>query len=239
MTDEVALDTEVVSAPDDNANSGSQQEKTLPISRVEELVKKAKLKGRDSMQAELDALRAENANLKTSAGSMGGMPIPVDKEALKQEVLNDLRQQFQQANEQRAQEEMDREAKKIAETYHARMATGKDAYEDFEEVMADFNPAAFPNLVFLATQVDNTPDVMRELMKNPAKLAAISVMSERDPASAQNMINKVSASIKANAQAKADEKNVAPPLSRMSSSPTGQDSGKPSSVRDFKAKFRG
>lgn len=237
MTDEVALDSE--NSLVENANIDSQQEESLPKSRVEELVKKAKLKGRDSMQAELDALKAENAALKTSAGSMGGMAIPVDKEALKQEVLNDLRQQFQEASEKRAQEDMEKEAKKIADTYHARMGQGKESYDDFDEVMADFNPAAFPNLVFLASQVENTPAVMYELMKNPSKLAALTLMSERDPNAAQNMINKVSASIKANQQAKAEEKNVAPPLSRLSSSPTGQDSGTPSSVRDFKAKFRG
>lgn len=237
MTDDVALESENSLA--ENADTGSQPEETLPKSRVEELVKKAKLKGRDSMQAELDALKAENAALKTSAGSMGGMPIPVDKEALKQEVLNDLRQQFQEAGEKRAQEDMEKEAKKIADTYHARMTGGKEVYEDFDDVMADFDPAAFPNLVFLASQVDNTREVMYELMKNPSKLAALTLMSERNPSAAQNMIKKVSDSIVANQQAKAEDKNVAPPLSRMSSSPTGQDSGKPSSVRDFKARYRG
>lgn len=237
MTDETALDLDGASAPIQNENIES--EKTLPVSRVEELVKKAKLKGRDSMQAELDALKAENATLKNSAGSMGGMAAPVDKEAIKQEVLEQLRQEYVNASEKRAQEEMDKEAQRVAQTYHARMETGKDVYEDFEDVMADFNPAAFPNLVYLAQEVDNTPAVMYELMKNPSKLAAVTIMSERDPRAAQNMISKISASIKANEQAKAEEKEIAPPLSRLSSSPTGQDSGKPSTVRDFKNIYRG
>jgi len=231
MTDEVALDTEVASDPNEN------QEKTLPISRVEELVKKAKLKGRDSMQAELDALKSENEKLKNNSGSMGGMPIPVDKEALKQEVLNDLRQQFQEANEKRAQEEMDKEAKKIADTYRSRMSAGKEEYEDFDEVMADFNPASFPNLVLLASQVDNTPAVMYELVKNPSKWATLAILSDRDPHAAQNMINKISSSIKANQQAKASEKEVPSPLGRLSSSTTGQDGGEPS-LRDFKRMYR-
>lgn len=240
MTDDVALETELESKPDDSANVVSQPEKTLPISRVEELVKKAKLKGRDSMQAELDALKAENVNLKNnSSGSMGGMPIPVDKEALKQEVLNDLRNQFQQEAERRAQEETEKEGRKIVDTYRARMATGKNSFEDFDDVMADFNPAAFPNLVYLASQVDNTPAVMYELMKNPNKWATIAVLSERDPAAAQNMVSKMSLSIKANEQAKAEQKDVAPPLNRLSSSPTGQDGGTPNSIRDFKARYRG
>jgi FtsZ-binding cell division protein ZapB len=239
MTEEVAIDKDMGSDPAIDSSAEDSQEKMLPVSRVEELVKKAKLKGRDQMQAELDALKAENAQLKTG-GSMGGMAVhtPVDPEAIKQQVLADLREQMQQANTQRAQEELEREANKIADAYKAKMSTGKDTYEDFDTVMSDFNPAAFPNLVYLANQVDNTPAVMYELMKNPSKWATLAVLSERDPNAAQNMISKISASIKANEQAKADEKNVPAPLGRMSPSTTGQDNGT-KSVRDFKAMFRG
>jgi hypothetical protein len=238
MTEEVALETDA-SIPVDADSSDAQPDEMISKRRAEELVKKAKLKGRDSMQAELDALKAENAQLKNSAGSMGGMPVPVDQEAIKEQIMNDLRKQMQDASEKRAQEELDKEAQKIAQTYHGKMSSGKDQFEDFEEVMADFNPAAFPNLVYLASQVDNTPAVMRELMQNPSKLAAVTIMSERDPAAAQRMIAKISSSIVANDQAKAAERDVAQPLNRMSSSPTGKDNGTPNSVRDYKRMFRG
>lgn len=236
MSEEV-LGTEAESNPVDPSVEESQ-EKMLPASRVEELVKKAKLKGRDQMQAEMDALKAENAQLKNN-GSMGGMAVPaVDTESIKKQIMDDLRQQMQEANEQRAQDDLNKEAQKIADTYKARMTSGKDAYEDFDSVMSDFNPAAFPNLVYLASQVDNTPHVMYELMKNPSKWATLAVLSERDPSAAQNMINKMSQSIKANEQAKTEEQNVPSPLNRLSSSVTGQDNGK-KTVRDFKAMFRG
>lgn len=235
MTEEVALDKDVGSEPVEEL----QQEKMLPVSRVEELVKKAKLKGRDSMQSELEALKSENAQLKSNNGSMGGMVSPsVDVESIKKQVLDHLTQQMQEANEKRAQDELDSEAKKIAENYHSRMSAGKETYEDFDKVMADFNPAAFPNLVYLALQVDNTKDVMYELRQNPSKFASVVLLSERDPADAQRMISKISASIKANQQAKADEKTVPSPLSRLSSSTTGQDSGK-KTIRDFKHMYPG
>lgn len=234
MTDEVAIDTEVM--PD--LVEEKQQEKTLPISRVEELVKKAKLKGRDSVQAELDALKAENENLRSNAGSMGGMAAPVDLDSLKQQVLQDLKNQFQEASEQRANEDLQKEAKRIADEYHSRMSSGKESFEDFDDVMADFNPAAFPNLVYLVSQVENTPAVMYELMTNPSKWATIAMLSERDPQAAQNRLNRMSASIKANEQAKAQEKDVPNPLSRMSSSITGQDTGE-LSIKDYKKMFRG
>lgn len=241
MTDEV-LDKEMASDPEatpDLQNDGEpKEEKMLPVSRVEELVKKAKLKGRDSVQEELDALKAENEKLKQNPGSMGGMAMPIDPEQLKKQILEDLQNQFHADSEKRAQEELHEQAKRIASDYHSRMSAGKEAYEDFDTVMADFNPQNFPNLVMLATQVDNTPDVMYELNKNPSKLAALVVMSERDPQAAQSMINRISTSIKANAQAKAQEKEIAPPLNRLSSSTTGQDNGV-KSIRDFKAMYRG
>jgi hypothetical protein len=238
MTDEVVLgevDSTPVDAPvvDDAA-----AEKMIPSSRVEELIKKAKLKGRDNLQAELDAMKAENEQLKLKQASMGGMAVPLDAEQIKQQIMSDLKKQFQDASEARASNDLQKEAERIAGEYHQKMKAGKDSYEDFDDVMADFRPEAFPNLVYLANQVDNTPAVMYELMQNPAKWATLTVLSERDPQAAQNMLGRISASIKANQQAKAQEKEVAPPLGRLSSSPTGQDTGN-LGMKDFKRMFRG
>ena len=249
MTDDVALDSEVASIPDDSSNEDIK-EKMLPVSRVEELVKKAKLKGRDSMQQELDALKAENAQLKNTAApaapvaaaqppSMGGMATPtIDTDAITQKVMAGIQKQMQEANEERANKELQDQATQIANSYRTKMQSGKDSYEDFDTVMQDFNPQAFPNLVYLAAQVDNTPDVMYELMKNPSKWATLAVLSERDPQAAQTMINRISTSAKANQQAKAENKEAPPPLSRLSSSKTGQDNGK-LEVRDYKKIYRG
>lgn len=238
MDDEVVLADE--SAPEIQAPEvvQEQQEKMIPASRVEELIKKAKLKGRDAMQDELEALRAENSQLKSGGGSMGGMAAPIDVDALRKEILGDFRNQLQQDEETRVQAELEKEAQKMADDYRARMSSGKDYHEDFEEIMADFNPSAFPNLVYLATQTENTPSVMYELMKNPSKLATIAVLSTQDPKLAQRQINQLSASIKANEQAKAAEKEVQSPLSRMQSSPAGRDNGD-TSIADYKRMFRG
>ena len=237
LIDQEATDIPVDASQDTDE---SQPEKTLPVSRVEELVKKAKLKGRDSMQAELDAMKAENAALKQQQSGMGGMPAApvVNVDEIKQQVLAQMRQEFQQSKEAQAAEEMNQQAQQIAASFHGKMKAGREKYDDFDEIMADFNPAAFPNLVFLAEKADNTADVMRELMANPTKLATVTVLAERDPQAAQNMINRISQSIKANETAKASEKEVAPPLGRLSSSTTGQDTGK-LGLRDYKRMFKG
>ena len=243
MTEKVlATDMEIESTPVESPVEAEVPdiEDMIPRSRAEQLIKKAKLKGRDQMQAELDAIRAENEQLKQNAGSMGGMAAPVSAEEVEQRVLARLKQQFQENAEAQAQEQLQKQAEGIASAYKAKMDAGKASYSDFDDVMADFNPAAFPNLVFLANQMDNTHDVMYELMNNPNKLATVIVMSERDPQAAQNMLGRISASIKANQAAKASEKDVQPPLGRLSSSAqtTGTDNGEPS-MRDLKRMFKG
>jgi hypothetical protein len=237
MNEEVVLDQD--SAPvDAPVVEDVATEKMIPVSRVEELIKKAKLKGRDNLQSELDAMKAENEQLRQKQASMGGMAVPVDPELIKNQIMADLRKQFQDASEARANEELQKQAEKIAGEYHQKMRSGKDSFDDFDTVMADFRPEAFPNLVYLANQVDNTPAVMYELMQNPAKWATLTVLSERDPQAAKNMLDRISSSIKANQAAKAQEKDVAPPLGRLSSSPTGQDNGK-LGMKDYKRMFRG
>lgn len=238
MTDDVALEEAPIEevAPEEIQEAPS--EKMIPASRVEELIKKAKLKGRDAMQDELEALRAENEGLKAGNGSLGGMSAPIDVEALKRDMMQDFQKQLQDEQESRAQEELRKEAEEMASQYHGKMKAGSEMFDDFDEITADFNPAAFPNLVYLANQTDNTPAVIYELMKNPSKLAMVTVLSEKDPNAALNQINKLSASIKANEQAKAQEQEAPAPIGRMQSSPTGRDTGD-TSIADFKRMFRG
>lgn len=235
MTNEedAVLDSEIVDPAVEE-----QQEKMLPQSRVEELVRKAKLRGRESMQEQLEALKRENEELKTNPAGIGGMPVPVDVDALRKQIQQDLISELQARDEKVQQEQLQQEAVRLAQEYHGKMQGGKELFEDFDEVIADFNPQAFPEVVLLASQADNTAAIMYELAKNPQKIADIAFYAERDPRYAQSMINKLSASIKANEQAKAQEKSVNAPLSRMQSSPTGQDSGDPG-IRDFKRMFRG
>lgn len=240
MTDEVALDTEVTPPQEENVPQNDSQEKMLPVSRVEELVKKAKLKGRDSMQAELEALKAENTALKS--GQMGGMaaaPAAVDHNAIAAQVMQSVQEQMQKAAMERAKADQEAEGQRVANSFKSKMSTGGSQIEDFDTVMSDFNPGAFPNLVYLAERLDNVPAVMYELKKNPMKLASIALMSERDPQAAIGMLNDLSTSIKANQQAKADAGNdtTPPPITRLSSSNTGQDTGK-KTVRDWKKIYR-
>lgn len=197
------------------------------------------------MQEQLDAVMKENETLKAQGSGMGGMPPQqqapqFDVEALKKQITDSMRQEIHTQQQQQEQDAMDAEMKRVAAQYHSKMAGGKELYEDFDKVMGDFDPTTFPNLVYLATNADNTAEIIYDIAQNPNKYVNLGVLAERNPAAAAKEIAKLSQSIKANQQAKAQEKSVNAPLSRMQPSPTGQDSGS-QEIADFKRnpRYRG
>ncbi len=213
-----------------------EPEKTLPVSRVNELVKKAKHKGERKMQNELEALRSELAEIKNAQGQgqtgMGGMSVNTDE--IRQQVIDQVTQDLMKQQEADRQKLIEQEALQVANQFHGKMQQGKERYDDFEDVIAGFNPGEFPSLVILANEADNTADVMYELKKNPTKLAALASLVERSPTLARSEIAKLSNSIKKNQEAIAQEQNTTEPLDRMKPSTVGVDNGS-RSIRDLRS----
>jgi len=231
----------------EQANQEQQQaDQQLPQSKVDELVAGAKQKGKQQAQEELEQLRKEKEQLqktyeeaKQQAGTMGGMQQQPDMEKIRNQVYQDIWQDFEKQQSEYQQEQQQEEAKRIAAEYDKRMKQGPEQFEDFEDVVKGFDPQSFPNIVMLATQMDNTPGIIYELAKNPNKLATMSHLAERSPQVAQNAMQKLNESIQANTQAQQQAQQVSEPLSRLQSSPKAQDTGSPNSVADFKKLFRG
>lgn len=225
-------------------------EKMLPASYVNDLVKKAKRKGEQKMQEQLDAarqqieqLQAQQAQQQVQNVAQTGQQQPpqqqqgqqqgVDAQQVMQQVMQQLQLKQQEEQEKREREQIEHEVNQVAQQYFGKMAQGKDMFEDFEAITADFNPAEFPQLVFLANQMDNTPAIIYELRKNPGKLADLAVLVEKSPNMARSEIAKLSESIKRNDEAKRNLQEPQDPLNRLKPSPVGTDNGK-LTVRDYK-----
>lgn len=213
-------------------------EKMLPTSRVTELIKKAKRDKERQMQEKLDAAMAQIQELQANQPQQaqegqGQLPPGIDPKALQEEVMRRIEEKQKENEKQRYNEQLEQEVNQVATQYFGKMAQGKDLYEDFQAITADFNPAEFPQLVFLANEMDNTPAVIYELAKNPSKLAAIDRLVERSPNMARAELAKLSDSIKRNVEAKQNLQEPQDPLSRLKPSPVGTDGGT-KNVRDFK-----
>jgi hypothetical protein len=224
-------------------------EKMLSVSQVNELVKKAKRKGEQKMQEQLDAARQQIEQLQgqqqqqpqqqQQSQGMGGMqpqqqqaPQGMSPEQM-QQVMQMVQQKQQEQQQEAHQKQLEKEVNDVAQQYFGKLASGKAAFEDFDAVTADFDPAAFPQLVYLATQSDNTAAIIYELQKNPAKLATLSHLVDKSPSMARAEMAKLSKSISMNDEAKKNLQEPDSPLSRLKPSPTGTDNGT-KNVRDLK-----
>ena len=238
---------------DPKKSDDSTPEKLLTVSQVNELVKKAKRKGEQKMQEQLDAARQQIEQLQAQQGQQQALQqqqaIPqqmqqaqqqapqqmqgIDQEQLQQQVMQMLAKKHEEDEARRHHEELEKEVNQVAEQYFGKMAQGKGLYEDFEAMTAEFNPAEFPQLVFLANQSDNTPAIIYELSKNPAKLATLATLVKESPNMARRELEKLSQSIKMNDEAKNNVQEAQNPLNRLKSSPVGADNGT-KTVRDYK-----
>lgn len=240
LQETIAGETEAAKAAED-----SPPEKLLTVSQVNDLVKKAKLKGERKMQEQLDAAMQQIEQLKAQQ-PQAPMQQPQSQPEqpqqgqqglnpqLQAQVMQMLAQKQQEDEQKRHAEKLEQEVKQVADQYFGKMASGKDLFEDFEAITADFNPAEFPQLVFMANQMDNTPAVIYELSKNPGKLADLAVLVEKAPTMARAQIAKLSQSIKRNEEAKGSLQETQDPLDRLKPSPVGTDSGKKMGLRDYK-----
>lgn len=244
IAEDLLQDADVGAVEESQESETPPPEKMLPASRVNELIMKAKRKGEQKMQEQLDAARQQIEQLQSQQGQPQApveqapqSPQPqgqsVDAQQIQAQVMQMLEQKMQDDAKKRHDEQLEQEVNQVAQQYLGKMAQGKDLYDDFEAMTADFNPAEFPQLVFLANQMDNTPALIYELRKNPGKLADLSVLIEKSPSMARNELQKLSDSIKRNDEAKRNLQEPQDPLSRLKPSPVGTDNGT-KNVRDFK-----
>lgn len=238
------MDEEAVLSAQDLQN---EPEKVLPVSRVNEIVKREKSLAAEKVRRELESQYAEE--LSRARGSHQPMSDNTSSmedrlsQRLRADIMSDLMakaKEHEEAEAKRQQEELERkqfeDAKGFINDYVNKVSKGKEFFDDFEEVMGppEDTLRAFPQLAYLAMQHENTPAVMYELAKNPMKLASLQKLAEMHPQLAEKEMAKLAQSISQNQQALQGNVSAQPPLSRLKSTQsTGVDSGK-MSIADFK-----
>lgn len=220
-------------------------ERTFRQSEVTDIVKRAKHEALDSyrrMQTEqpqyLQQKYGDNpnagqnqspnreANNYTSDESRMRQVAAEEAQRLHDERSQNYRQEVEQANAQRT----------VTEFWN-KISTGKEKYQDFEQVTGDIEIARFPNVVqLLAGYVDNAESVLYELGKDRIKMANLESLAERSPRDAIVQAQRLAKSIKENQDA-AKIKLPNEPLSQMRPSNAGTDNGA-MSVKDFRLKYK-
>ena len=198
--------------------AGASAEKMLSQSEVNGLIGRAKAEERErarkqaqaEAQAEFQRKLEELQSQKQQAESRGEDTREIDADAIYQQVQERFNKDLQER-------QLKEHIEQIGNTYQSKMREGSKSYEDFDKVMADFDPSEFPQIVYLVAGMDNAADIMYELATHPQKLTTVDHLSQRSVRLAQNELRKISQSIAANKAAVAEESgaDITPPLDRM------------------------
>lgn len=213
-------------------------EKMLTVDQVNEIVKREKFLAAERARQEMQAQMVQQAQ--APQAPMASEPnVPASGQAnmdsLYQEVRGRLEKEFQEKQAQQEQVRQEQDAQKLAQQYFLSMGKGKELFDDFDEIMGDFKPEAFPRSVALATEMggDQVPHIMRELANDPRKLAELEMLGSRSPEMAKKVLSGLIKSISTNEQARADNVAAPAPVNRLKSSMAGADTGA-MTLRDLK-----
>jgi len=213
-----------------------ESEKMLTQSQVNAIVQKEKQSAaaRAKQQAEQEfQQRMEQMQAQKQQEQQGTAADNGDKQANADALYQQVQERF---NREMQQKQMESEISQVAQNYLQKMNSGKDGYDDFDAVTADFDPTAFPQLVYLVSGIDNAADIIYELSKNPSKLVTLDNLALKSPRHAQAELNRLSQSIRDNKQAQTDanQQRTDAPLDRMQPSRVSSSDGR-QSINDLRS----
>lgn len=210
-------------------------DKVFTRDQVAKIVNAEKSKAADATRRELEQKHQRDLEQLNASRSQQGTgnsdgSQSIDADAMYQKVQERFNQKMQEDKQRDEQEKMKAHIATVADNYLSKVAQGKSAYDDFDEVTKDFDPAAFPQLTYLLSGIDNAHDVLYDISKNPLKIAGLDRLAEKNPRQAQAELMKLSQSISANKQAQSDaqDQSTAEPLDRLQPSRVSGSNGKQS-----------
>ncbi len=213
---DVATDISQQEAPVQQA----PQEKMLPQSEVDKIVGARLARER----AQLEAQYRNNQGM----GGMQQQAPAIDEEAILEKATQRMQSQLEAQQKEAAEAQQRAQVDAMARTYLEKMKQGPTLYDDFEEVTKGFKPNKYPQVAVIAAELENTPDIIYDLRKNPQKLATLQMFAlNEDYDELREELTKLSKSIKNNSQSLANNQKSPQPLTKLKSSAfAGQDTGK-------------
>lgn len=208
---------------------------TFNAQQVADIVKREKIRAKEAALREAEARykqEMEQMQGQQPQGQMGEVP---PDQAVEDKLYARFMSELQAHQEKMEKEAQEAELKTLANQYHLKVGKGSKMFDDFNEIMADFDPAAFPELVMATMQMsgDSLNEVLYELAKHPQKVVELDSLLKRSPKMAERQLEKLVKSAQGNIEAKQNNVEAPAPLSRLKSSSAGADNGN-LSVKDFK-----
>lgn len=126
--------------------------------------------------------------------------------------------------------------KQFADGFVAKMQAAEQQFPGLEQKLndIDFSSPATLKLVQMANNMDNTGEIMNELLDNPEKMGTLLNLVHEQPKLAMNRLASLSNSIKTNRQAIEQEQSAQDPIGQLKSSVNAGVDEHNLSVKDLK-----
>jgi hypothetical protein len=126
--------------------------------------------------------------------------------------------------------------KQFVDGFVAKMQAAEKQFPGLEQKLndIDFNSPATQKLVQMANNLDNTGEIMNELLENPEKMGTLLNLVHEQPKLAQSRLASLSNSIKTNREAVEQEQSALEPIGQMKSSVNAGVDEHNLSVKDLK-----
>jgi len=110
----------------------------------------------------------------------------------------------------------------MVNTFVQKMQLAEQEHPGLEQELnnLNYNDPRMHSFIAMANQMENTGDIMKEVLDNPTKMEALLNMAHNQPYQAQKALKSLSDSINTNRQGRADEVKARDPMSQIKSSTT-------------------
>lgn len=231
------------------------EERAFKQSEVNDLIGRAKHEAVERYKRENS--RASHENYQTPTQNTYQQPQYVQPQASQQQYHGMSEQEYRKIAAEEAQrsraEWMDESARKTEEQnaqkvvseFYTKVGAGDGGVQGFEKQCADagVDLRSIPFHVQLANMVDNTREVMMDLISNPVKIGQIQNLIDIDMRAGRHAnlalaeIKRLAESIKSNAKA-ANFRSPNEPLSQMRPSNAGTGNTGALTVSDYRRKYK-
>lgn len=236
MTD--SLETDLQELPENPVSNDGVAEDALDKATVSKIVarerakayEKGKQEARMTMEQEQQQQSAPQAP-QAAPQTFGGMQQApqMNPEEIQRMIAEHVPQYLQQQAAEYQQ-------KQFADGFISKMQAAEKQFPGLEQKLndIDFNSPSTLKLVQMANNMDNTGEIMNELIENPEKMGVLLNLINEQPKLAQQRLASLSSSISTNRKAQDEEQSAEQPIGQLKSSVNAGVDDHNLSVKDLK-----
>lgn len=223
---------------------GEANDDMLHKSTVSKIVERERLKafekGKKEALMQLQQEQQQMQQPEAQSGQQQAPQQPGNQGGMQQMSQDDIERLIAERTPQALQDHVQKlQSEHTINSFVSKMQAAEARHPGLESKLndLDYSPA-MASVIQMANDMENTADVMKELLDNPTKLVNLLGFVKEQPKLAKRQLMDLSGSIKQNQEALAQEKQAQDPMSQLKPSSSAGMDNSAMSVNDFRKMFR-